>query len=416
MFAHDDRYLLENWKLADSANRNPKDGSVLLTSGARSVSGFMINENEITSPEELEIVFDVSIYGGPSNPGEGMVFAFSESKDIKGGNFFGLDHLKFRGLAIVFDSNDNDQLGNNPSVAAHIITDKKMYTFENDGISNQLAGCIADYRNRAHEVKTKITYSKSNLKRLSLFMDLKGKGTFQRCFQVENVEFAADKYYLAFGALNNIPGKQTFAHDAHKISAVSVSFGRAVNDEPVAEQISEEDESIELQTVDAIAHEKLDLLIKNADKAVDSELLGRALDEIEINIVRHLNNHFNNLENSLSKLNDRDIGIKDSIQALRSVDLPKFQASLSDVRRIASSSSNDNANLDDLKLKQFKRDLERMIDSKMNILKSDLSREILNSSKDKTYVWAIVGLLQVLFALFFVLKHVSTLRRHEKLF
>jgi len=50
------------------------------------------------------------------------------------------------GLAVIFDTYDNDRRSNNPYVLAMLNDGTISYDHNNDGLTNQLGGCIARYR------------------------------------------------------------------------------------------------------------------------------------------------------------------------------------------------------------------------------------------------------------------------------
>ena len=50
------------------------------------------------------------------------------------------------GLGVFFDSFDNDNKHNNPYISAMVNDGSKNYDHQNDGSTQQLAGCLRDFR------------------------------------------------------------------------------------------------------------------------------------------------------------------------------------------------------------------------------------------------------------------------------
>jgi Legume-like lectin family len=130
------------------------------------------------------------------------------------GDVFGYKDY-FRGLSVIFDSKDDDGQRNNPSVAVHLYDGTVSYTHHDDGISNQLSGCIADYRNRPEPVSTRITYKRFE-KTLEVHFDLSHSGRYQRCVSLPDIDLPRD-YFIGFTADTDI------RDDSHQILNLKVT-------------------------------------------------------------------------------------------------------------------------------------------------------------------------------------------------
>ena len=70
---------------------------------------------------------------------------------------------RWNGLGLFFDSFDNDNKHNNPYVMAMVNDGMQAYDHQADGSTQQLAGCLRDFRNKPFPVKAKVEYYKNIL-------------------------------------------------------------------------------------------------------------------------------------------------------------------------------------------------------------------------------------------------------------
>lgn len=270
---------------------------------------------------EWELVVSFSIAGKGMQGGEGFAVMVS-SKRAGLGSVFGSD-TSVKGLAVVFDTHDDDGMRNNPSVAAHMLDGTTPFSMADDGIQHQLAGCVADFRNRPSTVKAKITYSN---KKLAVFLDLRGKGTYQKCMSVNDVTFETDVAYLGFSAeTRTIP-------DTHEISGVALTLLDPEPDRQIRAS-STTPPAMPLEVTEALAHEKLDYLLQSQQKAVDANQLGEALDEIEYNLVRQMASKFAAVTQIVQRMAEQQEQTSQRMRVLTSSELPKLSLALTDIAR-----------------------------------------------------------------------------------
>ena len=62
-----------------------------------------------------------------------------------------------------FDSFDNDNKHNNPYILGMTNDGTLAYDHQKDGSTQQLAGCLRDFRNKPFPVKARITYYQNTL-------------------------------------------------------------------------------------------------------------------------------------------------------------------------------------------------------------------------------------------------------------
>ena len=78
------------------------------------------------------------------------------------GNVFGNQDV-WNGLGVLFDSFDNDNMRNNPYIMAMVNDGTIKYQHSTDGMSQQLGGCLRDFRNKPYPVRAKIEYYRNTL-------------------------------------------------------------------------------------------------------------------------------------------------------------------------------------------------------------------------------------------------------------
>ena len=92
---------------------------------------------------------------------DGLAFWFTSTKGFEGPVFGSSD--KWNGLGIFFDSFDNDNKHNNPYIMSMLNDGNKVYDHQHDGSTQQLAGCLRDFRNKPFPVKARIEYFRNVL-------------------------------------------------------------------------------------------------------------------------------------------------------------------------------------------------------------------------------------------------------------
>jgi mannose-binding lectin 1 len=142
------------WLLTGSA-AVMSDG-VQLTSGPKQRGS--VWHPQVVGFASWEVHIRFSVRGSSGEGDNGMAFWYVNSPGEEG-DLFGYRDM-FRGLGVIFDSKDNDRNHNNPSVAAHFYDGTRPFHHADDGIRDQLAGCVADYRNRNEPVAARITYNR----------------------------------------------------------------------------------------------------------------------------------------------------------------------------------------------------------------------------------------------------------------
>nr|XP_027232631.1 protein ERGIC-53-like isoform X1 [Penaeus vannamei]XP_027232632.1 protein ERGIC-53-like isoform X1 [Penaeus vannamei] len=143
-----------------SGNAIASEESVRITPSLRSQKGQIWTKNP-TNFEwwEVDVVFRVT--GRGRIGADGLAIWFTDKPGVEGPVFGSSD--QWNGLGVFFDSFDNDNKRNNPYVMAMVNDGTKVYDHEHDGLSQQLGGCLRDFRNKPFPVRAKIEYYKNVL-------------------------------------------------------------------------------------------------------------------------------------------------------------------------------------------------------------------------------------------------------------
>ncbi|XP_050723851.1 protein ERGIC-53-like isoform X2 [Eriocheir sinensis] len=138
-----------------SGNAIASEESVRITPSLRSQKGQIWTKNP-TSFEWWEVDFVFRVTGRGRIGADGLALWFTDKPGVEGPVFGSSD--KWNGLGVFFDSFDNDNKRNNPYVMAMVNDGTKVYDHEHDGLSQQLGGCLRDFRNKPFPVRAKLEY------------------------------------------------------------------------------------------------------------------------------------------------------------------------------------------------------------------------------------------------------------------
>ncbi|KAK7442441.1 hypothetical protein BaRGS_00040523 [Batillaria attramentaria] len=136
------------------------DEGIRITPSLRSKKGAVWSKNQLVSPNwQIEVALRVT--GRGRIGADGMAIWFTESKGQEGNVFGSSDH--WRGLGVFLDSFDNDNQHNNPYIMAIVNDGTLAFDHMSDGSSQQLGGCLRDFRNKPFPVRVRIEYYKQAL-------------------------------------------------------------------------------------------------------------------------------------------------------------------------------------------------------------------------------------------------------------
>lgn len=207
------------------------DESVRITPSLRSKKGYIWSKQKKSFENwEIEVTFRVS--GRGRIGADGLAIWYTEDRMIEGPVFGNQDQWK--GLGLFFDSFDNDNLHNNPTVVAMVNDGTRVYDHNTDGSNQQLASCVRDFRNRPFPVKAKIEYNQRTLTVMIHNGLTTNKDDFELCARVEDVELPAEGYFGVSAATGGLADDHdVFSFITHQLIQPADS-----RKEPPTEQLS----------------------------------------------------------------------------------------------------------------------------------------------------------------------------------
>ncbi|KAF4528690.1 hypothetical protein B566_EDAN015502 [Ephemera danica] len=167
--------------------------SVRITPSLRSQKGGIWTK-EKTSFDWWEADVTFRVTGRGRVGADGLAFWFTESKGGYDGPVFGSVD-QWVGLAVIFDSFDNDNKHNNPYIMAMVNDGTKVFDHQNDGSTQLLAGCLRDFRNKPFPTRAKIEYYQ-NVLTVSFHNGMtNNEEDFEVCMRAENVLLPKAGYF-----------------------------------------------------------------------------------------------------------------------------------------------------------------------------------------------------------------------------
>ena len=157
---------------------------VRITPSLRSKKGSVWTKSK-TNFEWWEVEFVFRVNGRGRLGADGLAFWFTDEHMPEGPVFGSADNWK--GLALFFDSFDNDNKGNNPYIMAMINDGSKSYDHQSDGINQQIAGCLRDFRNKPFPTRAKIEYYKNVLTIMFHSGNTNNDEEYELCLRTENI-------------------------------------------------------------------------------------------------------------------------------------------------------------------------------------------------------------------------------------
>lgn len=164
---------------------------------------------------EVDLVFRVN--GKGRLGADGLAFWYTSQRYPSGPVFGSADH--WHGLALFFDSFDNDNQGNNPYIMAMLNDGTRSYDHNSDGLQQQIQGCLRDFRNKPFPVRAKIEYYKNVLTLMFHSGNTNNEDDYELCFRAENIYLPK---YGHFG-ITAATGGLADDHDVLKFLTYSIS-------------------------------------------------------------------------------------------------------------------------------------------------------------------------------------------------
>ena len=184
---------------------------------------------------EVELQFRVT--GRGRIGADGLAFWYTATKGFEGPVFGSSD--RWNGLGVFFDSFDNDNKHNNPYIMAMVNDGSKNYDHQKDGSTQQLAGCLRDFRNKPFPVRAKIEFYMNTLTIMFHNGMSNNDRDFEMCMRVENVVLPKTGFFGISAATGGLADD----HDVVKFSVYSLrSPDLALKQEPDTEAQKFEEE------------------------------------------------------------------------------------------------------------------------------------------------------------------------------
>lgn len=159
--------------------------SVRLAPSLRSQKGAIWSKQGINFDWwEVDIMFKVT--GRGRIGADGLAFWYTSQRGDYTGEVFGSSD-RWNGLAVIFDSFDNDNKHNNPYIMAVLNDGTKVFDHKSDGSQQLLSGCLRDFRNKPFPTRARIEYY---LNTLTVYFHngmTNNEADYELCFRAENV-------------------------------------------------------------------------------------------------------------------------------------------------------------------------------------------------------------------------------------
>jgi len=166
---------------------------IRITPSIRSQKGRIWSKATMSS-DNWEIEVTMRVNGRGRVGADGMAIWYTETIGTEGPVFGSNDHWK--GLGIFLDSFDNDAQQNNPYILIMTNDGTKSYDHNRDGITQQLGGCLRDFRNKPFPIGLKIEYNKRVLTVYYHNGLSENDNQYQEiCARVENVDLPKNGHF-----------------------------------------------------------------------------------------------------------------------------------------------------------------------------------------------------------------------------
>lgn len=192
---------------------------IRLTPEKPSKAGWLWTKSPFTTPSWL-VEFEFKLHNTLNSGmhGDGFAFWYAQDKEQGGPVFGSKDH--FTGLGVFFDTYANTHHRFSfPRINAMIGDGKTSYDVGNDGVTTEIGGCEADFRNKEWPTKARVKYIK-DLQFLEISTSLAGNDDWKTCFSLSNVTLPSHGF-LGFSAHT---GALSDNHDIIKVETKSISL------------------------------------------------------------------------------------------------------------------------------------------------------------------------------------------------
>ncbi|KAL9904968.1 protein ERGIC-53 [Glossina fuscipes] len=197
---------------------------------------------------EIEIVFRIN--GRGRIGADGLAFWYTTEKGDYNGPVFGSSD-RWNGLAIFFDSFDNDNKHNNPYIMAVLNDGTKQFDHQNDGTTQLLSGCLRDFRNKPYPTRARIEYYNNVLTVLFHNGMTNNNEDYEMCLRADGVQLPKNGYFGLSAATGGLADDHDVFHflttSLHPPSQVPSDVKVPDHDEKLSQEYKEYQEKLEKQ-------------------------------------------------------------------------------------------------------------------------------------------------------------------------
>ncbi|XP_017129493.1 protein ERGIC-53 [Drosophila elegans] len=200
---------------------------------------------------DVEIVFRVT--GRGRIGADGLAFWYTTEKGDYNGPVFGSSD-RWNGLAIMFDSFDNDNKHNNPYISAVLNDGTKLYDHANDGTTQLLSGCLRDFRNKPFPTRARIEYYNNVLTVLIHNGMTNNNDDYELCLRADNVNLPKNGYFGISAATGGLADDHDVFHflttSLHAAGAGALEQPKVDNQEKLTQEYKEYQDKLEKQKLE----------------------------------------------------------------------------------------------------------------------------------------------------------------------
>ncbi|KAI6208270.1 ERGIC-53-like protein [Aphelenchoides besseyi] len=187
-----------------------------LAPSIRSKKGIAWNKRAFTESENFELDVAFKVTGQSRIGADGLAIWYTQQQGTLGPVYGANDY--WNGMAVIFDSFDNDGQRNNPFISVMINDGTRSYSHQTDGSSQILGGCQRDFRNKPYPVRARIHYLNSVLT-IEISDGLTPQPRYEACIRAENVFLPRNGYFGVSAATGGLADD----HDIVDFSVYSLS-------------------------------------------------------------------------------------------------------------------------------------------------------------------------------------------------
>ncbi|XP_053318570.1 protein ERGIC-53-like [Spea bombifrons] len=219
------------WDMYGDALPGPDE--VRLVPSMKNHAGSMWTTRNASFPH-WEVDVSLRIMGHGRMGSDGLAIWYTKEPGRTGTVYGSAD--KWDGVAIIFDTFDNDVMGNNPTILIVGNNGKLNYDHSQDGMNQALGSCVLSFRNTIRPFKAKISYYKRTL-RVSVQTGLSPRGdAYELCAQVSNMVIPSTGYF----GISASTGVLADDHDV--LSFMTYSLSKTWDESPAAKIPEDEKE------------------------------------------------------------------------------------------------------------------------------------------------------------------------------